>query len=102
SRTRHTTSKRDWSSDVCSSDLPSIINEGSLFCPFNAAKEKGKHIKQGIEAFKSIFNDQVTIQNRYKRYRNLMMPVNQPTDMQARSEERRVGTACRSPWAGGV
>jgi len=71
---------KDW---VIIEISPSIINESSLFCPFNAAKEKGKHIKQGIEAFKSIFNDQVTIQNRYKRYRNLMMPVNQPTDMQA-------------------
>src|SRR5207249_6920051 len=26
SRRRHTRSKRDWSSDVCSSDLPSFIN----------------------------------------------------------------------------
>src|SRR5207249_5629738 len=27
SRRRHTRSKRDWSSDVCSSDLPSVFSE---------------------------------------------------------------------------
>src|SRR5699024_12231869 len=31
SRRRHTISKRDWSSDVCSSDLPASILESSLF-----------------------------------------------------------------------
>src|SRR5699024_12229073 len=30
SRRRHTRSKRDWSSDVCSSDLSSICNNGII------------------------------------------------------------------------
>src|SRR5207249_7098360 len=30
SRRRHTRSKRDWSSDVCSSDLIALLREGSL------------------------------------------------------------------------
>src|SRR5699024_9197444 len=30
SRRRHTRSKRDWSSDVCSSDLPKILNMGTI------------------------------------------------------------------------
>src|SRR5699024_11291410 len=32
SRRRHTRSKRDWSSDVCSSDLPEVIMDGILYC----------------------------------------------------------------------
>src|SRR5699024_11294778 len=32
SRRRHTRSKRDWSSDVCSSDLISWLNSSSAFC----------------------------------------------------------------------
>src|SRR5699024_11860114 len=33
SRRRHTRSKRDWSSDVCSSDLPfSVSTNGTHFC----------------------------------------------------------------------
>lgn len=71
---------KDW---VILEISPSVINETSAFCPFNAARGKGIHIKQGIEAFKSIFNHQVIIPNKYKRNRNLMMPVNLPTDMQA-------------------
>lgn len=71
---------KDW---VIIEISPSIINESSLFCPFNAAKGRGKHIRQGIEAFKSIFNDQVTINKQYQRNREPNTPVNQPTDMQA-------------------
>src|SRR5207249_5497676 len=33
SRRRHTRSKRDWSSDVCSSDLPNLGAHGVAKCP---------------------------------------------------------------------
>src|SRR5699024_12049148 len=38
SRRRHTRSKRDWSSDVCSSDLPSFLPVLVLLDPFHIHK----------------------------------------------------------------
>ena len=34
---------------------PYIIDETSLFCPVNAAKERGKYVSDGVEAYESIF-----------------------------------------------
>src|SRR5699024_11335598 len=59
SRRRHTRSKRDWSSDVCSSDLDGSICSDSI---------------------------RVDQQPHHSRYERL------------RSEERRVGKECSSPW----
>src|SRR5699024_11956661 len=38
SRRRHTISKRDWSSDVCSSDLPIYFNSNEILAIFFALK----------------------------------------------------------------
>src|SRR2546421_6556231 len=84
SRRRHTRSDRDWSSDVCSSDLPTSA----------AAKDP----------------DQVTdLLDELSRGRLwLPLPDARPvTDGSAvilptvtyRSEERRVGKECRSRWS---
>src|SRR5438874_10077733 len=77
SRRRHTRSLRDWSSDVCSSDLCRLL-------PAEAAQESASAVApttatDGGEA---------------------ALPTEQamPTE---RSEERRVGKECRSRWARG-
>src|SRR5437868_12549321 len=72
SRRRHTRSKRDWSSDVCSSDL--------FFFTFN--RPRGSvHLKKTstLKAHGDV--DSV-----------------QATRLQFRSEERRVGKECRFRW----
>src|SRR5438105_15901916 len=77
SRRRHTRSTRDWSSDVCSSDL-----ESESFSPlalgFSMTIDYKKH--------------ELTIGRH--------LPP-EPTDFELplRSEERRVGKECRSRWS---
>src|SRR5438067_13059954 len=61
SRRRHTRSKRDWSSDVCSSDLAADCTDAWL--------------------------DRTRARGSVARRWNI------------RSEERRVGKECRSPWS---
>src|SRR5438105_11360573 len=82
SRRRHTRSTRDWSSDVCSSDLftyretiAGSIRSSSSFC------------------FKSFWNSPTGINS-------LSNPRRADTAVRRklRSEERRVGKECRSRW----
>src|SRR5699024_11574763 len=71
SRRRHTRSKRDWSSDVCSSDLAK---------PFSIAN--------------SFFSSKLSSNS----FSNLWYS-SAYSDSYARSEERRVGKECRSQWS---
>src|SRR5689334_23524240 len=81
SRRRHTRWNCDWSSDVCSSDL-----EGTLFVP-QPNKLKGR--KRWIAFFHhpkgALFVDAGA--------KNALREKGT-----SRSEERRVGKECRSPW----
>src|SRR5206468_7625983 len=70
SRRRHTRSDRDWSSDVCSSDLETVVCDLSL----QGAMLTLKHLPQ--------------LQS------ELELTIDAP-----RSEERRVGKECRSRWS---
>ena len=70
SRRRHTRSKRDWSSDVCSSDL-------------NARR---RETRTGYAIYKESPNSPDKI--------DACM-----AGLSARSEERRVGKECRSRWS---
>src|SRR5699024_12746290 len=73
SRRRHTRSKRDWSSDVCSSDLGSPIFFYQLWAFIAPALESSEKWKtRGNTAFITTFF------------------------LLGRSEERRVGKECRS------
>src|SRR5207245_6882775 len=72
SRRRHTRCYRDWSSDVCSSDLA---------LP-NGSKTRGNCIPEALS-------------RSAKRGR---IPVGRKRPI--RSEERRVGKECRSGWSG--
>src|SRR5699024_12003217 len=89
SRRRHTRSKRDWSSDVCSSDLSRfqigrsrpattwmVLSVNSETSPSSACQPAAKHSRSATVQWLSaiIFSGR-------------------------RSEERRVGKECRSRWA---
>src|SRR5207249_5711091 len=94
SRRRHTRSKRDWSSDVCSSDLLQLRRgliplafarvdtaEGEMDVPV-ARRELGQLLPScaRLELLPSRAREQ-------------------RLDFDLRSEERRVGKECRSRWA---
>src|SRR5206468_8655920 len=99
SRRRHTRSDRDWSSDVCSSDLANregnpihipwlarLIKQACLLyyslCPRREGRTPNNSIRFLIEWPPCL------------RTRPL-----EPRQFRFRSEERRVGKECRSRWS---
>src|SRR2546421_1008759 len=89
SRRRHTRSDRDWSSDVCSSDLltPRELAAIDVFASL------GNHPDVLIEMLLEpgdfqIFNNRTVLHGRAHF-----------EDFPERSEERRVGKECRSRWS---
>src|SRR3712207_7544361 len=83
SRRRHTRYWRDWSSDVCSSDLASRDEIGALAQRFNVM---AAHIQEAQETLEAKVAD---------RTRELARSLEELR----RSEERRVGKECRSRWS---
>src|SRR5690242_21335268 len=83
SRRRHTRLTCDWSSDVCSSDLPDQL----LGLPESAAP-----IGQFLQ-------DQVLEVDLAEFAEFLGRPGQQFLGRRGRSEERRVGKECRSRWS---
>src|SRR3712207_8033270 len=86
SRRRHTRYWRDWSSDVCSSDLGAVA--------FLAVLERQVH-----EQLPGMVKGMVPKLRQQRRPLSgsdsrSVLPVNGP-----RSEERRVGKECRSRWS---
>src|SRR5699024_11362525 len=81
SRRRHTRSKRDWSSDVCSSDLVTLneVAHSIFYAPQYVAIEAGYFKEEGID---------LTLVNGFGADK-----------VMTRSEERRVGKECRYRWA---
>src|SRR5687768_18124538 len=83
SRRRHTRCSRDWSSDVCSSDLsdfPSVDpfpDPSTLASPFPLRKSNRGQV--------------ASVSNTHVFGNNVLN--------EARSEERRVGKECRSRWS---
>src|SRR5437660_7242381 len=73
SRRRHTSWPRDWSSDVCSSDLNLSSPVPSLSCCLVCGKVSGTLLGVGLVGFAAV--------------------------AAFRSEERRVGKECRSRWS---
>src|SRR5207249_7507680 len=86
SRRRHTRSKRDWSSDVCSSDLwrerqaPNDRRDDTM------SDNKVIH-------FEIVGKDGAALQRYYSALFGWKLNTDNP-----RSEERRVGKECRSRW----
>src|SRR5439155_17192969 len=83
SRRRHTRWPRDWSSDVCSSDLEREMD---------AARDP-------INKFgKFLMREGLLTQSELQKLRDEVdAEINDAAD-RARSEERRVGKECRSRW----
>src|SRR5690606_41009713 len=75
SRRRHTRFSRDWSSDVCSSDLPSLCIPPDPVCRLPDSWAESGTTGSICEG------------------RRICSPTT------GRSEERRVGKECRSRWA---
>src|SRR5207247_4015830 len=92
SRRRHTRSTRDWSSDVCSSDLMLVIHPDECIdcgvcepeCPVEAIKPD---TEPGLEEFLKLNAEYA------KTWPNITIKRDAPAD---RSEERRVGKGCGS------
>src|SRR5699024_12214704 len=93
SRRRHTRSKRDWSSDVCSSDLSGtarrILPETKGFPQRHLPYQKSI----SVEHTQSQKADQDTSGQKDGNQRQMI----QQQKIQ-RSEERRVGKECRKKW----
>src|SRR5690606_39533484 len=97
SRRRHTRFSRDWSSDVCSSDLfnnqgdlnsGSSSSRGAVLVP--ARRLDAKVIENGVEKTQR--------QLLLDRVNKITMKTSTPTAKSYRSEERRVGKVYRSRW----
>src|SRR2546430_10220025 len=92
SRRRHTRFDCDWSSDVCSSDLPASLNFSS-----NGAPDRGSG-----QCLAGSLTGAVASQNVTEAPKgSLSLDGNQAQSVmaQGRSEERRVGKECRSRWS---
>src|SRR5258707_7191953 len=88
SRRRHTRYWRDWSSDVCSSDL---LNTGAAR---NLRITRGRRRNEVLLKFIRIFVD--AAEGVLQRAEPAIDPV---AAIFGRSEERRVGKECRSRWS---
>src|SRR5690606_40271116 len=86
SRRRHTRFSRDWSSDVCSSDL------GVSFLPV------GNILSAHLTDQASIPQRPNILMRQIQRLRVTVI-VRFPNNARVRSEERRVGKECRSRWS---
>src|SRR3712207_6865127 len=90
SRRRHTRYWRDWSSDVCSSDLR--LRFGLTF--INGGEFVGVRDERMLMTPQRCRPKQATTINSQKP-----ALVRQPARSSFRSEERRVGKECRSRWS---
>src|SRR5699024_11399764 len=90
SRRRHTRSKRDWSSDVCSSDLKPCEN---LKFKRVEIMKKSKFLKKSLAMLLALMLVVAMIP--------LGAAASTPRLQQVRSEERRVGKECRGGGARG-
>src|SRR5205809_8129846 len=86
SRRRHTRCSRDWSSDVCSSDLTGVIAADP-----KQSKISGKVGSAVLPGSDEIWNAKTKKWDKFPA----VLPA---LFMAFRSEERRVGKECRSRW----
>src|SRR3712207_6942339 len=90
SRRRHTRYWRDWSSDVCSSDLGEA---NAPRIPVSSTKGATGHCFGAAGAVEAVFTVLAV-------ERGVLPPtINYEEPDPERSEERRVGKECRSRWS---
>src|SRR5256885_9732538 len=89
SRRRHTRLQGDWSSDVCSSDLGTVV-----------VREREAEAPAFAEVFASPVSDPA-LRRTYKPvvFTADLNNLNEEEISVVRSEERRVGKECRSRWS---
>src|SRR2546429_5267844 len=88
SRRRHTRCSRDWSSDVCSSDLAPVWNDAFGPADLERVHEEAERARTPVSLYMHIpFCESLC----------LFCACN--VVIQKRSEERRVGKECRSRWS---
>src|SRR5256885_3343474 len=90
SRRRHTRLQGDWSSDVCSSDLPQFRQKAGPILDLYQGRWEGELLHPGD--FVVCCDEKPSIQARARKH-----PGEAPKP--GRSEERRVGKECRSRWS---
>src|SRR2546430_12351133 len=92
SRRRHTRFDCDWSSDVCSSDLTSLLGIGRWDLTL-----QGTVFQSGVTDASGVDLSALT----GFQYRTTLVPLFRiiDGDVTPRSEERRVGKECRSRWS---
>src|SRR5207249_8520109 len=97
SRRRHTRSKRDWSSDVCSSDLqkPQAAASGLLAPETNTTDRAARG---GTMIARTTFDPLNLDGNGSGGNVNVRSTVDLSYRQFIRSEERRVGKECRARW----
>src|SRR5690606_39663495 len=98
---RHTRFSRDWSSDVCSSDLGS-----DSFIALAAIE--GDQVVGGVTAYElkkfeqersEIYIYDLAVAAAYRRRGIATALIEKLKDIAARSEERRVGRECSREWS---
>src|SRR5206468_9842130 len=88
SRRRHTRSDRDWSSDVCSSDLQT--SDSRIAVELSDAEQKMIGV-QTVEVQRKTIRKEIAAPGKVAEPETGIGAV-------SRSEERRVGKECRSRW----
>src|SRR5699024_11940803 len=94
SRRRHTRSKRDWSSDVCSSDLEALNVRINM--ALYIFKRTVIYLCQFTLHLAIIFQRLLNVFKFLLAY--LCISWHDYSPAKSRSEERRVGKGCRSRW----
>src|SRR5690606_40483758 len=87
SRRRHTRFSRDWSSDVCSSDLIQILR---------VLAAQLVHLERGFDVAQAQFHRPTPIVKLRQRLGRILLRIQQRRHQNDRSEERRVGKEWRS------
>src|SRR5207253_8660348 len=93
SRRRHTRWPRDWSSDVCSSDL----KEGRFKQLEIRVQGAPVEINKMVITFGNNETFSPELRHRFEE-KSTSRVIDLPGDRRTRSEERRVGKECRGRW----
>src|SRR5690606_40371470 len=95
SRRRHTRFSRDWSSDVCSSDLHFVRRNEVEVARDGLLQGRGRHGE-----FQRIAGIVLAEQSRDEATRKGVAAAHAVDELNlVRSEERRVGKECRARWS---